>query len=115
MSRQRCADLFLDTFNYNSGLMSFLALRSGLPVLTCSGRSFSARICTSILSAINLNNLIAKDKNEYERIAFEIASKPETYLFIKSLLKKRQNNSPYFNSEIFTRDLEREYKALINL
>tara|TARA_Y100001968_G_scaffold308189_1_gene326684 strand:+ start:3236 stop:5218 length:1983 start_codon:yes stop_codon:yes gene_type:complete len=115
MSRQKCADLFLDTFNYNSGLMSFLALRSGLPILTCTGSSFSARISTSILSAINMNDLIAKDKDEYERIAFEIATKSEKYLSIKNIIKQRQNDSAYFNSETFTRDLEENYKTLISL
>ncbi|PYE01170.1 tetratricopeptide repeat protein [Prochlorococcus marinus] len=115
MSRQKCADLFLDTFNYNSGLMTFLALRSGLPVLTCSGNSFSARISTSILSAINMNDLIAKDKDEYERIAFEIATTSEKHLSIKHILKQRQLDSTYFNSETFTRDLEEKYQDLISI
>tara|TARA_E500000331_G_C17213556_1_gene694850 strand:- start:541 stop:1569 length:1029 start_codon:yes stop_codon:yes gene_type:complete len=115
MSRQKCADLFLDTFNYNSGLMSFLALRSGLPILTCSGSSFSARISTSILSSIHLKDLIAKDKDEYERIAFEIATDSKKYLSIKDIIKQRQIDSAYFNSETFTRNLEENYKDLISL
>src|SRR5262249_30568340 len=44
LSRQRLADLFLDTWPYNAGTTASDALWMGLPVVTYSGRAFAARM-----------------------------------------------------------------------
>ena len=113
LNRQYCGDLFLDTFNYNSGLMTFLALKSGLPVLSLTGKSFSARISTSILSAIGLKELICNNENEYLNKAIDLAIHPEKQIAIKEKLNIAIKKSEYFNSEIFTKDLEKIYKKLV--
>ena len=114
MERQYCADLFLDTFNQNSGVMSFLALKCNLPVLTLSGKSMIARISTSILKAINMEELITTNIKEYKNIAYNLATNPIKYKSLKSKLEKMQRLSPYFNSELFTRNLEKELKKLLH-
>tara|TARA_Y100001968_G_scaffold86376_1_gene77408 strand:- start:1386 stop:3740 length:2355 start_codon:yes stop_codon:yes gene_type:complete len=113
LNRQNCGDLFLDTFNYNSGLMTFLALKSGLPVLTLTGKSFSARISTSILTAIGLQELICSNENEYLKKAIDLAMHPEKQIAIKRKLNIAIKTSEYFNSNIFTKDLEKIYKKLV--
>jgi len=114
MSRQNCADLFLDTFNYTSGLMTYISLVCGLPLLTLAGKSFSARISTSVLSAISMTELIAHNEAEYEQIAYQLATNKNIYKGIKSKLIKQKQESAYFNSASFVSSLEIVYKGLFN-
>ena len=44
LARHRLADLFLDTLPYNAHTTASDALWAGLPVLTCQGTSFAARV-----------------------------------------------------------------------
>ena len=74
LSRHSCADLFLDTFNFNAGTTAGFALSSGLPIITLPGKSYSARIAASILNACNLNELITTSYLEYESLAYELAT-----------------------------------------
>ena len=54
LSRIRCADLFLDTFNYNAHTTASDALWANIPIITRQGKSFSARVCSSLLKSLNL-------------------------------------------------------------
>src|SRR5213078_1040262 len=57
LARQRVADLFLDTLPYNAHSTACDALFAGLPVLTCAGNSFPARVAASVLHAIGIPEL----------------------------------------------------------
>ena len=50
LGRQRLADLFLDTRYYTSHTTGSDALWGGLPVLTCPGETFAARVTASLLT-----------------------------------------------------------------
>src|SRR5262249_13951302 len=54
LSRQRQADLFLDTLPYNAHTTASDALWAGLPVLTCLGETFAGRVAASLLRAVGL-------------------------------------------------------------
>ena len=54
LARYRVADLFLDTLPYNAGATASDALWVGLPVLTCLGKSYSARMAASLFHAVGL-------------------------------------------------------------
>tara|TARA_Y100000814_G_C12336478_1_gene403048 strand:+ start:11 stop:676 length:666 start_codon:yes stop_codon:yes gene_type:complete len=113
MNRQKCANLYLDTFNYNSGFMTFIALNSKLPVLTLSGKSFSARISTSILHSLNLNELITDSIESYKKIAYKMSIDNQFYSDIVNRLSQAKQSSDYFNTELFTKNLEDKYKELV--
>ncbi len=57
-SRHCCCDLFLDTFSFNAAITADMELTSGKPVLTLLGKSYSARMAASIISACNPHELI---------------------------------------------------------
>ena len=61
LARLPQADLFLDTFPYGAHTTCSDALWMGLPVLTQVGRSFSARVAASLLSAVGLPELAVDD------------------------------------------------------
>ncbi len=113
LARHSIGDLALDTFNYNGGTTTSHALWAGLPVLTKKGQSFSARISASILNTIGLPELVTCSESEYEEKALYIARNHEEILRLKSKLNKLKVSSKFFNSELFTQDLENIYLNLV--
>ena len=71
LGRLGLADLFLDTLPYNAGATASDALRTGVPVLTCVGEAFAARMAGSLLKTVGLPELITCSLEEYEGKALE--------------------------------------------
>ena len=99
LSRIKCADLFLDTFNYNAHTTASDALWSGVPVITKQGKSFSARVCSSLLTSLSLEELIVKDNVEYEEKAFSIATNSTYLKDLKYRLKQSRTKSSLFDTK----------------
>ena len=112
LARYRVADLFLDTSPYNAGTTASDALWMGLPVITFTGKSFSARMCASILNAIGLSELIADSLSSYEALAISLAGDPVRMKAIKDKLKSNIGQAPLFNSKLFTQNLETAYQIV---
>jgi len=112
LERYRHADLFLDTFNVNAHTTCSEALLQGLPVVTLQGGQFASRVASSILSAIRLDELIAKNKEEYESIAFNLAIKEDIYKDTKKRLLNNISSEPLFNIKEYTLNFE---KGLIEI
>ena len=111
--RHSQGDLFLDTFNYNAGSTAVISLLSGLPLLTLHGNCYHSRMSSSILKSLDLDELIAYDKDEYQEKAFFLATNPEEIKKIKDKLADKLKDPLYFNSSIFTKELESKYKRSI--
>lgn len=112
LARYRLADLFLDTHPYNAGTTASDALRMGLPILTINGNSFNSREAASIISAVNLSEMITKNNEDYESLAIELAENQKKYKIIKEKLEKNLNNAPLFNTTLFAKNLELAYKIM---
>src|SRR5262249_31835392 len=74
LARYRVADLFIDTLPYNAHATASDALWAGLPVLTQIGETFAGRVAASLLTAIDLPELIASTQQAYEDLAIELAT-----------------------------------------
>ena len=109
LARMRSTDLFLDTFPFNAGTTASDALWAGLPVLTLSGEAFASRMAASLLSAMGLDDLIARSPQRYEEIAVDLATHPERFQVIRTRLQQNRLTAPLFNSRQFTQDLEAAY------
>ena len=112
LARYRVADLFLDTFPYNAGTTASDALWAGLPVLTRMGESFASRVAASVLTALDLPELITSSQKEYEDLAIELATKPQLLQQIKHKLSQQRLTQPLFDSRSFTRNLEQAYRQM---
>ena len=109
LKRLQLADLVLDTFPYNAHTTCSDALRVNLPVLTLKGESFASRVAASLLNAINMNELVTKSEDDYEKLALKI-SKDVNYLKnIKSQIKKNKLSSNLFKPEVYTKNIEKAY------
>jgi predicted O-linked N-acetylglucosamine transferase (SPINDLY family) len=109
LARYRQADLFLDTFPYNSHTTASDALWAGLPVLTLMGRSFASRVAASLLNAIGLAELITQTQEEYEALAIELAMNPIKLKDIKLRLANNRLNTPLFDTPLFAKNIESAY------
>ena len=112
LARLRLADLFLDTLPYNAHTTASDALWAGLPVLTCLGNSFPARVAASLLNAIGLRELVTSSLAEYEALALGLARDPERLAAIKAKLMRNRDTEPLFDTPRFTRNLETAYTMM---
>jgi predicted O-linked N-acetylglucosamine transferase (SPINDLY family) len=106
LARYKLCDLFLDTFPYNAGTTASDALWAGLPVLTLMGESFASRVAASLLTAIDLPELITSSQEHYEALAIELATNPIKLKAIKAKLETNRLTKPLFGTPLFTKHLE---------
>ena len=112
LSRYRTADLFLDTHPYNAGTTASDALKMGLPLVTMIGKSFNSREAASILTSINLPELITNSLEEYEALAIELATNPNKLKAIKDKLAANLSTAPLYNTKLFVKNLESAYTTM---
>jgi predicted O-linked N-acetylglucosamine transferase (SPINDLY family) len=112
LARHRAADLFLDTLPYNAHTTASDALWAGLPVLTCAGEAFASRVAASLLTAIQMPELIAATPTEYEESAVEWATQPQRLAGLKEKLARHRLTTPLFDTTSFTRHLEAAYRTI---
>lgn len=109
LARYKCADLFLDTLPYNAHTTAIDALWAGLPVLTCLGRSFPGRPAASVLTALELPELIATDLRDYEARARQLILDSDMRTDLKARLQHNRDRHPSFDTRAFCRGLESAY------
>jgi predicted O-linked N-acetylglucosamine transferase (SPINDLY family) len=110
LARYRCADLFLDTFNYNAHTTASDSLRAGLPVVTKLGGSFAARVGASLLHAIGMPELVTETAEDYQRLALDVASNPDRLAALKAKLASNRLTTPLFDPALFARNIERAFE-----
>jgi predicted O-linked N-acetylglucosamine transferase (SPINDLY family) len=112
MVRHGLADLFLDTLPCNAHTTASDALWAGLPVLTCRGSTFPGKVAASLLHAIGLPELIASDLDQYEDLAFRLATTPALLAGIKSGLVKNKATHPLFDIDRYRKHIESAYVTM---
>jgi len=112
LTRLQAADLFLDTLPFNAGTTASDALWAGVPVITCSGEAFAARMAGSLLHAVGLPELITHKLEDYENLALKLATTPELLADIRRKLAENRRTRPLFDTGRFCRHLEAAYFAM---
>jgi len=112
LARHRQADLFLDTLHCNAHTTASDALWAGLPVLTCLGSTFAARVAGSLLSAVGLTELITTSLEGYEVLALKLARDRSLLASLKNKLAHNRDTYPLFNTKRFTRHIEAAYTTM---
>jgi protein O-GlcNAc transferase len=112
LARLSLADVFLDTLPFNGGTTASDALWSGVPVLTCAGNAFAARMAGSLLTACGLPELVTHTLTDYEDLAIALGRDAA------SVAAKRQRlgsarTAPLFDTDRFRRHLEAAYATMI--
>jgi predicted O-linked N-acetylglucosamine transferase (SPINDLY family) len=106
MARFALADVYLDTFPYNSGTVASDALRMSLPLLTLRGEAFASRMAARLLKAMGADLGIAESLRGYIETAILLATRPAIYSHYKSLFSEQSWRKQIGNIESFTKGLE---------
>ena len=109
LARHRLADLFLDTLPYNAHTTASDALWAGLPLVTCAGRSFAARVAASLLGAVGLPDLVTDSLAAYRDLALQLARDPQRLADLKSRLAANLPTAPLFDTDRTRRQVEWAY------
>ena len=112
LDRLKVADLFLDTFPVTAHTTASDALWVGLPVLTLAGKSIVSRVAGSLLTNINMKELITYNYDDYKNMALKLSNDKKFYNDLRSKLQKERLSSPLFNTKQYTKDLESIYNKL---
>jgi protein O-GlcNAc transferase len=112
LARMTAADLYLDTQPFSAGASASDALWAGVPVITCPGEAFAARMAGSLLQALRLPELAVESLDRYERLAIELVSDPERLCQVKRTLVEQRESASLFNTARFCRHLERGYALM---
>ena len=112
LARYEAMDLFLDTLPYNAGTTASDALWMGLPVLTCMGQAFAARMGGSVLHAMGLPELVTTRLEDYEEMAVRLASDPVLLEQVKTRVQQQRSTCALFDPRRFTRGFETALLAM---
>ena len=115
LARHKFADLFLDTAPCNAHTTASDALWAGLPVLTCLGETFASRVAASLLTAMGLDDLIATNLDEYERLALAFSEDRSRLEAARRKIRAVRDTSPLFDSTRYARNLERAYETMVDI
>lgn len=113
LARLRLADLFLDTLPCGAHTTASDALWSGVPVLTCLGRSFAGRVGASLLNAVGLPEMVTCSMEEYEARALGLVRDRARLAEIRARLARNRDTHPLFDTARFTRHLEAAYLRMV--
>lgn len=112
LARHRLADLCLDTLPCNAHTTATDALWAGLPVVTCLGSTFAARVAASILRAAGLPELVAETLEGYEALALRLAHDAALLATVKAKLGNSRDTCTLFDTGRSTRSMEAAYVGM---
>jgi protein O-GlcNAc transferase len=113
IARYRVADLFLDTWPYNAHTTAADALLAGLPLVTCQGDAFPARVAASLLTTLGCDQLITHSLDEYFDLADNLAHDPDRLKRLKEGLSPTALRGHPCLGHSFTRSLEKVFENML--
>ncbi len=109
IQRLSLADIFLDSYPCCGHTTASDAIWAEVPLITIKGKTFASRVASSLLNNIGLSELISSSFNEYYNLVCDLVLNKKKLLNIKNKLKENKLKKTLFNSEEYTKNLERAY------
>lgn len=104
--------LALDPFPCNGGITTMETLWMGVPVVALLGRTTIGRIAAAVLTATGMADWVARDEDEYVRIALEFADDPGYLAMLRADMRRRLAASEAFDGRRYTRAVEDAYRSV---
>ncbi|HTI86339.1 MAG TPA: hypothetical protein VL966_07030 [Alphaproteobacteria bacterium] len=112
VARHALADLFLDTLPYNAHVTASDALWAALPILTCPGDTFAARVGGSLLAAAGIPEMVTDSLPGYEALALRLAREPGELAIIRAKLGANRATCALFDTDRLRRHIEAAYEIM---
>ena len=106
-------DIALDTFPYNGVTTSFEAIWMGVPVLTMAGYNFNSRCGESINKNLNMEQLIAKNEEDYISKAVNLNIDRDKFFDLRKSIFLDAIKSPLFNKKKFAENFFNSLREII--
>ncbi|QBK03718.1 acetylglucosamine transferase [Hylemonella gracilis] len=94
-------DIALDPFPLTGGTTSFDLLWMGLPMVTMEGNSFKSRMGTGLLTYLGRTEWLTQTKDDYLRIACELAADVDALNTLRLGLRREVEQSVLMREDIF--------------
>jgi len=107
-------DILLDVFPWSGHTLACCALWMGVPVVSISGNSHAGRMVASVLNSLGLNEWVAADGATYVGIIKKLCSDPSQLIITRRELRQRFSRSSLRDEISFTRQLESQYRRILN-
>ena len=105
------ADIALDPFPYHGTTTTCFALWMGVPVVSLCGRTHVSRVGSSLLANVGLSNLVASDREDYIRIACDLASDAARLADIRQGLRTRMLASALTDGAACAKALQHTWRS----
>jgi predicted O-linked N-acetylglucosamine transferase (SPINDLY family) len=105
-------DLCLDPFPYNGATTTCESLWMGVPVVTLSGDRHVSRVGASILTCVGLTDFIAKDIDDYIKIAVAKSANENDLESTKKGLREKMQSSQLCDAKLFASEVEHAYRDM---
>src|SRR5205085_4734564 len=106
LARLQLADAVLDTLACNGHTTTSDALWAGVPVITARGKHFCSRVSESLLTAIELPELVGADHDDMVHIASRIGTDAGYRKTLRDKVAANRLTTPLFDTLRFTRNFE---------
>jgi len=105
-------DIGLDTFPYNGHTTSLDALWMGVPVISRTGSTVVSRAGLSLMTNLNLPELVADTNDQFARLATSLANDRKRLAILRSGLRARMQRSPLMDAARFAKNMEGAYRLM---
>ncbi|XP_044507572.1 probable UDP-N-acetylglucosamine--peptide N-acetylglucosaminyltransferase SPINDLY isoform X2 [Mangifera indica] len=105
-------DISLDTFPYAGTTTTCESLFMGVPCITMAGSVHAHNVGVSLLSKVGLPHLIAKNEDEYVRLALQLASDITALSNLRMSLRELMSRSPVCDGQNYMRGLESTFRNM---
>lgn len=106
-------DIALDCWPHNAGTTTFEALFSGVPVISKRDRVSVGRLSDMVLTPLGLGDWVVDTEEEFVEKAVAMASDLPALAEIRAGLRKKMEESPFFDFKGRTRNLEEGYIEMV--
>ncbi|MGV2124062.1 hypothetical protein ACQZ4R_13345 [Agrobacterium vitis] len=112
IARAQAADFAIDSFPYNGHTTTSDMLWAGLPVITKRGTNFASRVSESLLKAIGIDELVARDEDDFVELATALINDPARIARLKAHIAEQRFIAPLFDATRFCHHLEGAYVTM---
>ena len=85
----------------------------GVPVITMAGYNFNSRCGESINKNLNMEQLVAKDEEDYIQKVVNLSTNHEAYINLRKSIFLNAPKSPLFNSQDYSKSFFRVLEEIV--